>query len=114
MAGVLEDAGVNVQALSIVESTDTSLVRLVLEPTAGAREALKEADYSVTETQVIAVHAADVPGMIGRMADRIARSGMNITYTYGSAATSGEALLIFGVDNVTKGDEILRKAASED
>jgi len=67
------------------------------------------------ETEVAAMRAANRPGTLGRAAARLGGGKINIDYSYcGFEPGSAQALLVFGVDNLSKAVKLLDELAGEE
>lgn len=99
LCGVLRRARVNIDAVSIADNTDCGWVRLLASPPQKARAALVRAGYTVSAQQVLAVDAPNRPGELARICSRLARSGVNIKYVYGSTPGSDTPTLVLGVSD---------------
>ncbi len=100
---VLRRAKVNIVAISVVDSTDAGVVRLIVDNTARAGMALTRAGMKPTRQAVLALDLPNEPGALGEAAARLAKAGVNINYLYGSAPRRpGEAMIVVGVDNIRK------------
>jgi hypothetical protein len=67
------------------------------------------------ETDVAIARVADRPGALGRAAARLGGGQINIDYSYSGAETGSTlAMLVFGVDNVSKAAALLDDLAAED
>ena len=101
VTSALAKAGVNVRALSLAETIDYGVLRLIVDTPAEARKTLSEAGFTVTETEVIAVEMPDRPGGLAGIVDLVTRSGLNIEYLYAFVGQRGEnAVVIFRIDDV--------------
>lgn len=101
MAAALARAKVNVLAISVVDSSDLGLVRLVTENTAKAVEALTKAGMKPTRQSVITVTAPNQPGAMAEVTGQLAALGVNIKYAYGSVAKgAAEGMLVIAVDDL--------------
>jgi hypothetical protein len=92
----------------IKDSEDYSVIRFVVEhdQSEEAIRLLREAGYSIETTPVIMMVLKNEPGMLGAMAETLARERININYVYGSAMNGAEeALFILHV-----GEEVFEKA----
>ena len=58
---VLGEAGINIRALSIADTSDFGILRLIVSDPAKAYQVLKDARFTVSETEVIAVQVPDFP-----------------------------------------------------
>src|SRR6476646_1516213 len=95
--------GVNILAFQSYVEERESLVRLVADDVATALAALREEHMIFEETDVAVARVAHRPGALGRAAARLGEAQINIEYSYcGFEPSSSLALLVFGVDNLTK------------
>ena len=99
---VLGDAGINIRALSIADTSDFGILRLIVNDPGKAYRILKEADFTVSETEVVAVQVPD-PGGLATVLEQMAESGLNIEYLYAFLGTSEkDALVVFKVEDLAK------------
>ena len=75
---VLGDAGINVSALSIADTSDYGIARLIVSDPAAAIQLLKEKDFSVQRTPVICCKIPDVPGGLKRMLGALTEDGISL------------------------------------
>lgn len=105
----LADAGINIRALSIADTIDYGLLRLIVNDPAAARDALTEAGFTVALTEVLAIEVPDVPGGLANIIEILAQAGINIEYMYAFVGTSGEnAIVIFRIEKADEAITILR------
>jgi hypothetical protein len=103
LCSTLSKAGVNITAVLSPESGRTSRVRVLVDDRDKAKEALKGAKVRFSEEDVIALELDDRPGAIGEVAEKLAKSKINIKYAYATTqAGSTKATLIFAVQDVRK------------
>ena len=101
MAAVLKKAKVNIQAISVVDSVDTGVIRMVVDSPAKARQALARAKMTVTQQLVLVADLPNEPGALQGLAAKLSAAGVNINYIYGSVTKKGsEGLLVLGVDKL--------------
>ncbi len=98
----LRKAGVNLQAISVSDNTDCGWVRLLAAPSDKARRTLERGGYTVCAQQVLTVAAPNRPGELERLANRLAKAGINVNYVYGSTPRGADSVLVFGVDDVSR------------
>jgi hypothetical protein len=97
----LAKAGVNIRALSLAETIDYGVLRLIADKPHEAREALGDAGFTVSETEVIAVEMPDRPGGLAGIVDLVTERGLNIEYLYAFVGRRGEnAIVVFRIDAV--------------
>ena len=111
----LAERGVNILAFQSYVEEGESLARFVADDMAGAKAVLGSLHMNFEETDVAIVRLAHRPGQLGRAASRLGENQINIDHTYcGLEPGSTLALMVFGVDNLTKAANLLDKLAAED
>ena len=111
----LAERGVNILAFQSYVEERESLVRFLADNMASAKEVLGSLHMIFEETDVAVVRLAHRPGQLGRAASRLGEGQINIDYSYcGLEPGSTQALLVFGVDNLTKAATLLDELATED
>lgn len=78
----LGEAGVNVRALCVADTSEFGVVRLIVDDPHKAHEALREQNFTVKETVVIAVEVDDRPGGLSAVLKPLVEQEMNIEYLY--------------------------------
>ncbi len=110
VTATLRDANVNIRALSLADTTDFGILRLIVHDNQKAEKALKDEGFTVGKTDVIAVEVDDNPGGLNRVLDPLTREGVNVEYMYAFANPHGKnAIMIFRFDNIDKAIEILAR-----
>ena len=95
--------GVNLLAISVNEQTDASTVRLIVDNKSAVRKALKQGGLKYAERDVLLVRAENSPGMLGEVADTLAKAKVNVEYIYASTYPDNmQAMLIVAVNNTRK------------
>ncbi len=79
---VLEDARINIRGLSIADTSDFGILRLIVDQPEKAVSTLKENGITATVTEVIAVEVPDRPGGLADILACLNDSGINIEYLY--------------------------------
>jgi hypothetical protein len=111
VAGVLSGAGINIRALSLADTTDFGILRLIVNDTEKAKQVLKENGFTVGKTEVLAVEVADKPGGLAEILNVMKEHGINVEYMYAFVQKSGgHAIIIFRFDELEKAIEVLQKA----
>lgn len=96
----LAEAGVNILALSVSDTVDHAVVRLIPGDSQKARDVLEKGGALVVETEVLCVELEDRPGALAGLAQRLAEANVNIEYAYGSADSGGNGVLIMRVSDL--------------
>jgi len=103
---VLGESGINIRALSIADTTDFGILRLIVNNPEKAYRVLKNAGFTLSTTDVIAVEVVDVPGGLSEPLLILDRAGINIEYLYAFVQkASSAALVVFRVEQL---DEAVR------
>ncbi len=110
VAEVLGKEGINIRALSLADTTDFGILRLIVNDREKAKKALKDAGFTVGITQVIAVEVEDKPGGLAKILKLLANEGINVEYMYAFVErSSGNAVLIFKFEDLDKAIEVLQE-----
>lgn len=110
VASVLARAGINIRALSLADTTDFGILRLIVNDTEKAKQVLKENGFTVGKTEVIAVEVPDRPGGLAEILNIMKNNGINVEYMYAFVQKSGgNAIIIFRFDGLEKAIETLQK-----
>ena len=111
ITAVLARADVNIRALSLADTADFGILRLVVNQPDAARRALKEANFTVGTTTVLALEISDRPGGLARILQILATAAINVEYMYAFVQKSGEnAVVIFRFDEPERAARALREA----
>ena len=97
---LLGSNNIDISALSIADTTDYGVLRLIVNKPEEAEKILKENDFAVSTTNVIAIAVADKPGGLSEALCILRDAGLDIEYMYafvGKAAN--EAMVILRVDD---------------
>jgi hypothetical protein len=110
----LADARINIVTLSLADTQQFGIVRLIVEEWQTAKQVLEQAGHVVNIREVVAAAVPDKPGGMAEMLDVIDKSGVNIEYMYAFAFRHGsEAVLVFRFDHPDRAIAAL-KAAGRD
>lgn len=106
----LAKAAVNIRALSISETSDFGILRLIVDDVFAAGNALKENGHVYSITDVIAVAGEDKPGSIANIMAVLADSGISLDYAYAFFAKSKElAYMIIKVEDMSRAKKVLKE-----
>jgi len=105
---VLGEQGVNIRALSLADTSDFGILRLIVDNTELAREVLKKEGFTVSKTEVIAVEVPDRPLGLNGILEILDRAQVNVEYMYAFVERCGEnAVIIFRFDNIEEAIRVL-------
>ncbi len=79
---VLRDNGLNIRALSLADTTDFGILRMIINNPAAALRTIKENGFSAAETDVLVVEIPDRPGGLAEVLKIMTRGGINVEYMY--------------------------------
>jgi len=97
---VLADAEVNLLTMSVADTQQFGILRLIVKEWEKARDVLQKAGFVVKVTEVVALEAEDHPGGLADMLDAIEADGINIEYMYAFTFRFGDkAVLVFRFDD---------------
>ncbi|MBO8126248.1 MAG: ACT domain-containing protein [Firmicutes bacterium] len=105
---ILGKAGINIRALSVADTSDYGILRLIVDDPGRAVEVLLEKGFSASETEVLAVEVPDEPGGLAQVLEVLEADGVNVEYMYAFVEkASDDALVIFRVSEPSRARAIL-------
>jgi len=105
---LLKDTGVNIRTLTVSDTSDFGILRIIVDDCAKAEQALKNQGYTFNKTDVLAVEIKDEPGGLNAVLEIIDQHGLNIEYLYAFVHSRQEiAVNIFRFDNLEKAINVL-------
>ena len=108
LTDVLGKAGINIRALSIADTSDFGILRLIVSQPDNAGRILKDAGFTVSITDVIAVEVEDRPGGLAAVLGILETAGINIEYLYAFLEkSSNNALVVFRVEQIDQAVKLL-------
>jgi len=100
---VLGDHELNIRALSLADTADFGILRLIINEPDKAWRVLKERGFTVSETEVLAVEVPDDPGGLAGVLELLEGESINIEYTYAFVGKrQGNALVVFKLEDTDK------------
>lgn len=107
---VLGEAGVNIRALSLADTSDFGILRLIVNKTDQAKAVLKEKGFTVNKTDVVAVEVPDRPSGLYSILNILDQGQVNVEYMYAFVERCGEnAVIIFRFDNTDEAIQVLTR-----
>jgi hypothetical protein len=106
----LARSGINILALSVADSADFGIVRLVTSDTEGAVRVLHDAGFTLRVNEVLSYEMPNVPGgLLKSVAEPLARAGINLEYFYAFVRSeAGKATVVLKVDDLDRAEEVLK------
>lgn len=110
MTKALADSNIDMRGLSLAETSDFGIVRLIVDDVLGTATVLKDAGFVSSLTDVLAVEVPNVPGGLNKVLEILYGAGVNVEYMYAILGNkkSETAYMIFRVDDNAKSDAALR------
>lgn len=100
VTGILADQNINIRALSLADTADFGILRLIVDDVERAKAILKGEGMTVRETDVVAVEVPDRPGGLAHLLDVFKEENLNVEYMYAFVkAPSRSAVMIFRFDD---------------
>lgn len=104
----IADAGVSIRALSVADTQEFGILRLIVSDATRAREALHENECVVSVTKVIGVEIPDVAGGLSEVLQLMSENNINVEYLYAFITISGQhAYVVLRVEDNDKAAKIL-------
>ena len=103
----LKEGKININSLSLAETTDYGLLRMIVSDPEAGKTALKEKGFSAMLTPVLAVDVADEVGQLQVVLTKITQAGINIEYVYSMKAGGEGATIIIRTSDLEKTQEVL-------
>lgn len=110
---ILKDNDVNIVSLSLADTSDYGLLRMIVSDPAKGKAVLKEAGFTAMLTDVMAVKLAHKVGQLQVLLAQICKADINIDYMYALATGSDDASIIIKTSDLEKAVEVLGKNGVE-
>lgn len=105
----ISNAGVNIRALSVADTRDFGILRVIVSDLEKTRNALSE-DTIITQTEVIAVRMSDKAGALRDILSVLQDAGINIEYVYAfTANAANSAYVVLRVNDTAEAEAILSR-----
>ena len=105
----LAEAGVNIRALSLADTSDFGILRMIVCDHERAQAVLKAKGFTLGRTSVVAVEVPDTPGGLDSVLQLVSTHGINVEYMYAFVHRAAEsAVMIFRFDNVEQAITVLQ------
>ena len=105
---VLGENTINLRALSLADTSDFGILRMIVDKVDQAIQVLKDKGFIVKETEVVAVEVPDKPGGLAQVLEILCIANINVEYMYAFfEQPNDKALLIFRFEDIDKAIEVL-------
>jgi hypothetical protein len=93
---LLAKAGINIVTLSLAETQNFGILRLIVRDWQKAKQVVESAGFTANVTEVLAIEVGDAPGGLADVLEPIEKAGLNVEYMYAFATKLGDkAVLVF-------------------
>ncbi|MDR2397131.1 MAG: amino acid-binding protein [Spirochaetaceae bacterium] len=106
----LAQGQINIRAISIADTADFGILRLIVNDYEGAVKALNSAGFTTRLSDVAAVEIDDSPGSLAKVMELFQNIRVNIEYLYASLeGKAGKAVVIFKLEDHRRGLEVIKQ-----
>lgn len=106
---VLKDAGTDLRAFTIADTTDFGIVRIIAADTDKALKALKNNDFTATANKILGVTIPDHPGELYKIIEILQETNVNIEYSYSfMGSRPNEADIAIRTQNNEAAEQVLK------
>ena len=108
---VLAESNINILAMSLADTADFGILRLVVDDSEKAKRVLGEKGFTVGRTSVVAVRVNNEPGGLNRVLEIIQKASINVEYLYAytQQGAGGQAVIVFRFDRNEQALEALMR-----
>ncbi len=106
---LLGDAGINLSALSVADTSEFGILRLIVSEPDKAYQVLKAADFSVKLTDVVCLNSPNVPGALAKALNILSSEEVFIEYLYAFSMDKQSANIVLKPDDIQKCIQVLQK-----
>jgi hypothetical protein len=108
---LLAAEGINIRTLSVADTKQFGILRMIVSDWSKAARLLKDAGYVVNVTEVVAIEVPDQPGGLSKLLQVLENTGVSIEYMYSFAFGRGDkAVMIFRFDQPDAAIKLLQAA----
>lgn len=106
---ILSNANINIRALSIADTSEFGILRMIVSDTDLAKQILEESNFVVKVNEVIAVGVSDAPGGLEGVLKSLNKMDVNVEYIYAFVEKKGEkAVVVIRTEDIDTGLEALK------
>ncbi len=110
---ILKEAGVNLHALSIADTREFGILRILTDDNKKGMKALKKAGMLASEVELVGLEVPDEAGALSDLLIVLGDSGVNVEYMYSYAGVDGHAKIAFKTNEPEKAVKILKEAGAK-
>ena len=109
----LKDNNINIISLSLADTSDYGMLRMVTSSPDEAKKVLKESGFSAKLTDVLAVKLEHKVGELQEVLEIICKAGINVEYMYALATKNDDATIVIKTSNAEEAALLLQKEGAE-
>ena len=107
---ILSEAKINIRALSIADTSEFGILRIIVPEPERAKEILEESNFVVKVNNVIAVSISDEPGGLDGVLEALNKMDINVEYLYAFVEKKGKnAIVVIRTEDIDTGINALKK-----
>ena len=103
----LKNNGINIVSLSLADTSDYGMLRMIVANPEAAKKALKDAGFSAMLTSVLGVKLAHKAGSLQACLSELSKEGINIEYMYALATSGDDASIVIKTTDLDKAAAVL-------
>ena len=104
---ILKEANIDIKALSLADTSEFGVMRIIADKPDEAKQAMKGAGYTSIVIEVISVELKPEVGYLAGIVKRISDAGVNIEYMYAAPAGDSGAVMLMKTDDPEKAQSVL-------
>lgn len=113
MLSILKDNGINLVSLSLADTSDYGVLRILVSDPEKGKAALRAAGVSCRTTDVLAVKLVHKVGQLQELLGVICKAEINIEYMYALATGKDDASIVIKPSDIARAEELLRETGVE-
>ena len=111
---ILRDAQINIRALSIADTSEFGILRMIVPESDKAREVLEASNFVVKTSDVIGVEIPDEPGGLDGILEMLTRADINVEYLYAFVEKKmNQAIVVLRTDDIEEGIKALKNGGAK-
>ena len=108
IATALGRAGINIRAISLADTSDFGILRMIVSDTQKAERILRDQGFTILISHVLAVTIPDLPGALGNILSIFEHSGLDVEYMYAFVVKNQDsAVMIFRFEDLDRAIDLM-------
>ena len=109
----LKEGKINIISLSLADTSDYGLLRMIVSDPKKAKEVLRDKGFSAMLTEVLAVKLSHQVGQLQVLLEEVCKAGINIEYMYALETGTDDASIVFKTSDIDKAAAVLENTGVE-